>query len=167
MKRLEIKDNSNSMKQTNFIGCWNIENNSLCDDIITYFEENRDLQRQGFTSEGKNTLIKKRTDISISPKNLDDLKLNPLKNYINELHKCYQDYSVQWPFLKSVVEELDIGAFNIGKYLSGDHFSQIHSERTSLTTLHRVFAWMTYLNNVEDGGKTNFSHYNRFRSLHI
>ena len=22
-----------------------------------------------------------------------------------------------------------------------------------------VFAWMTYLNNVEDGGKTNFKHY--------
>ena len=47
----------------------------------------------------------------------------------------------------------------MGKYLPGDHFSSMHTERSDLSTLHRVFAWMTYLNNVEDGGETNFSHY--------
>ena len=26
-------------------------------------------------------------------------------------------------------------------------------------TLHRLFAWMTYLNDVDDGGQTCFSHY--------
>tara|TARA_B100000767_G_C19746115_1_gene528601 strand:- start:515 stop:1141 length:627 start_codon:yes stop_codon:yes gene_type:complete len=160
MNRLKTIDNSDSIKQPNFIGSWNIENNNLCNDIIKYFEENRGLQKQGFTSEGKNTLIKKRTDITITPKNLDELKLKCLKNYIIELHKCFQDYNVQWPYLKNVVKELDIGAFNIGKYLPGDHFSHIHTERGSLSTLHRVFAWMTYLNNVEDGGATNFSQYN-------
>ena len=47
----------------------------------------------------------------------------------------------------------------MGKYLPGDHFSHMHTERCDLSTIHRVFAWMTYLNDVEDGGETNFSHY--------
>ena len=161
MKRLEIINNSDIIKQPNFIGSWNIKNNNLCNDIITYFEENRNLQSQGFTSGGMNTLIKKRTDITIAPKNLDDSKLKSLKNYMNELHKCFQDYNVQWPFLKTMkIKDVDIGAFNIGKYLPGDHFSNIHTERGSLQNAHRVLAWMTYLNDVEDGGATNFSHYN-------
>ena len=28
-----------------------------------------------------------------------------------------------------------------------------------MNTLHRVLAWMTYLNDVEDGGSTSFHHY--------
>ena len=30
---------------------------------------------------------------------------------------------------------------------------------TGLSTLHRIFAFMTYLNDVEDGGTTDFDHY--------
>ena len=35
------------------------------------------------------------------------------------------------------------------------------TERDSLNSLHRIFAWMTYLNDVDikDGGSTFFSHY--------
>ena len=51
---------------------------------------------------------------------------------------------------------MDIGPFNIGEYLPGGHFGNIHSERTSINTLHRLFAFMTYLNDVEDGGHTMF-----------
>ena len=38
----------------------------------------------------------------------------------------------------------------------------MHSERTDITTLHRIFAWMTYLNDVDesDGGTTDFDYYN-------
>ena len=160
MKRFEIKNNSDLLKQPNFIGSWNIENNNLCNEIITYFEENKNIQRQGITSGGKNTLIKKRTDITVAPQSLDDLKLRCLKDYMNELHKCFQDYNVQWPFLKNMIKNVDIGIFNIGKYLPGDHFSNSHTERSTLQNAHRILAWMTYLNDVEDGGETSFSHYN-------
>ena len=59
MKRLELINNSLSIKQPNFIGLWNIENNNLCNELIKYFEENVPLQRQGETSGGKNILVKK------------------------------------------------------------------------------------------------------------
>ena len=117
MKRFEIKNNSNLIRQPNFIGSWNIDNNNLCTEIISYFEENKNLQRQGITAGGKNTLIKKRTDITIAPQSLDDLKFRCFKDYMNELHKCFQDYNVQWPFLKTMLKNVDIGIFNIGKYL--------------------------------------------------
>ena len=57
--------------------------------------------------------------------------------------------------------KISIGPFNIQKYSSGDHFSRLHSERTSINTLHRLFAWMTYLNDVkeENGGTTDFDSY--------
>ena len=57
------------------------------------------------------------------------------------------------------MNDLDIGSFNIGKYEPGQHFQKIHCERSSLSTLHRLFAFMTYLNDVQDGGSTYFNHY--------
>ena len=32
-------------------------------------------------------------------------------------------------------------------------------ERDSISSAHRVFAWMTYLNDVKDGGSTDFKHF--------
>ena len=52
----------------------------------------------------------------------------------------------------------EVGSFNIQKYEPGGHFLKVHSERTAIDTSHRVLAWMTYLNDVEDGGATRFEH---------
>jgi len=154
MERINI-----NTEQTNFIGCWNLGNNKLCNEIIEFFESNKKLHKQGITAQGKNLKFKKTTDITINPNDLKNPKFKILEKYINELYKCYMDYQEQWPFLKTMLKKIDIPAFNIQKYSRGDHFARLHSERTSLSTLHRLFAWMTYLNDVDDGGKTNFSHY--------
>ena len=156
MKRLKIENN-----QINFIGSWKLENDEISKNIINFFENNIDLQKDGSTGDGKNLNQKKTTDINIHPKNLNDQKFSVIKQYINELHKCYLDYQEQWPFLKDKINTVDIPTFNIQKYNSGDHFSRVHSERTDVTTLHRLFAWMTYLNDVDqkDGGTTDFDYY--------
>ena len=154
MKKIEIKS-----QHINFIGAWNIENNNLCDQIIALFEKNKKLHKIGKTLSGLNQTFKKTTDITIAPNDLQNIKFKCINNYIEELHKCFVDYQNQWPFVKSHIKNVDIGGFNIQKYSPGDHFAKIHSERTNLRNLHRVFAWMTYLNDVEDGGTTNFTHY--------
>ena len=154
MKKINIVS-----QQTHFIGSWNLENKNLCNEIISFFENNKNFQKQGMTSRGKNLKIKSRIDISINPHDLKNPKFEILKQYINELHKCFVDYQNQWPFLKTMLKEVDIGRFNIGRYSRGDHFASLHSERTTLNSLHRLFAWMTYLNDVDDGGQTNFAHY--------
>ena len=153
------KININITKQPHFIGCWNLENSHLCNNIIKFFENNKSKQTKGVFSGGYNPNEKKTTDITIKPKDLENPAFDVLKKYIGELYKCYSDYQNEWPFLKSILKNIHIGSFNIQKYSPGDHFAKLHSERTSLSGLHRLFAWMTYLNDVEDGGHTSFNHY--------
>jgi len=154
MKKIKI-----SSQQTHFIGCWNLENNKLCGEITNFFENNKNLQKAGISGMGLNPKIKKTIDIRINPNDLEKPKFEIFKQYINELHKCFLDYQNQWSFLKTMIKTVDVPAFNIQKYSRGDHFASVHSERTTLNTLHRLFAWMTYLNDVDDGGQTNFNHY--------
>tara|TARA_B110000438_G_scaffold137684_1_gene133004 strand:+ start:742 stop:1341 length:600 start_codon:yes stop_codon:yes gene_type:complete len=154
MKKIDI-----NTKETHFIGCWDLENNKLCSEIIKFFEDNKNLQTQGASGAGVNLQIKKTTDIVVKPNDLKIKKYEIFQKYISELHKCYFDYQNQWPFLKTMLKNVNIPSFNIQKYEQGGHFASLHSERTTLNTLHRLFAWMTYLNDVDDGGQTNFSHY--------
>ena len=160
MERINIIENElDKKKETHFIGSWNIKNDNLCKEIIKFFDENKGLQKKGTTALGTNYTNKKTTDISINPNELKNDKYKCFNSYIDELYKCFIDYQLQWPFLKSMVKNVDIGSFNVQKYSKGDHFSQIHTERASLKSSNRLFAWMTYLDNVEDGGTTNFLHY--------
>ena len=159
-KRLKIEKSNLS---PNFIGSWKMKD-SICDQIIDYYEKNKKKQKQGSTGIGTiNLENKNRKDISISPQELN-LQGNEFFNeYFKILFEFYKDYNKQWPFLASIVSNLEIGSFNIGKYIPGEHFKKLHTERASLGSLHRLLAFMTYLNDVEDGGSTYFSHYN----LHI
>ena len=163
MERIDLiknrLDKSADKKQPHFIGSWNIRNDDLCKQIINFFEENKIQKQKGTIGNGVDETKKKTTDISISPNDLKNDEFKCFKNYMDELYKCFIDYQHQWPFMKNMIKNLDIRSFNVQKYLKGDHFSAVHTERSNLQFSDRVFAWMTYLNNVEDGGATNFSHY--------
>ncbi len=142
-----------------FISSWIIEPPTLCDDLIDYFESNKNNQTKGSTASGVNTNIKDSTDISINPKDIL-LPGNEIFNqYFDELFECHKDYISQWPFLKENAMKFEIGVFNLQRYKAGQHFNKIHTERFSIENLHRVFVFMTYLNDVEEGGSTYFSHY--------
>ena len=100
--------------------------------------------------------VRKSTDISILRHDLEDESFRDVSSYIEHLKVCYLDYLEQWDVLKSFLPKVHIGRFNIQKYDEGGHFGMLHSERTSLGTLHRMHAWMTYLNDVSNGGETEF-----------
>ena len=129
--------------------------------IYTFFFYNKHLHNQGAIDSGISLLEKKTTDLTVDPVDLKDKQFSFLNDYFIELLKCYNDYKIQWPFISENIKTVDIPSFNIQRYLPGDHFSKIHTERSSTSTSHRVFAWMTYLNDVneKDGGCTNFSHF--------
>ena len=155
MKRLDLGKTNLS---PNFIGSWIIEP-SLCDEIISYYEKNKQKHGQGRTEGGINLENKNRRDLTLTPKELNLPENEIFKIYFENIFECYKDYNLQWPFLSKIVNNLEIGKFNIGKYMPGQHFQRIHCERTGLMTLHRLFAFMTYLNDVEEGGSTYFNHY--------
>ena len=156
MQRVDLKD---SNLNPNFIGSWIIEPIFLCDELISYFETHSISQRQGTTSFGKNLNVKNRTDISITPKQINLPGNEILKRYINSLFLCHKDYLSKWPHFQNIGNKLEIGKFNLGRYRNGQHFQKMHFERNNLGTLHRVLAWMTYLNDVDKGGSTYFNHY--------
>ena len=156
MHRIKI----NKSEQPNFIGCWLIKKDDICKKIIDFFESNISKQVQGVTTSGVDLTKKKRIDIKITPNDLKNENFSLFNEYIKELHNCYLDYLNQWPFINSFIKEIDIEPFNIGRYEPGGHFGVTHSERTSQSTLHRFFAFMTYLNDVEEGVETLFNHFN-------
>ena len=155
MKRLSVISNS----FPSFIGSWNIEKNSLCTDIINFSEDHPELHKKGQSTMGLDESIKKTTDLPVLPNDLIKPEYKVIKDYISELYECHNDYMEIWPFLKANISKLDIGSFQIQKYNPGDHFQKIHSERTTISNSHRVLAWMTYLNDVHDGGNTFFENY--------
>ena len=71
MKKINIDS-----QQTHFIGSWNLENKKLCNEIISFFENNKNLQKPGVSGKGKDPKIKKTTDIRINP---NDLKIPKFK----------------------------------------------------------------------------------------
>ncbi len=143
-------------KNVNFIGCWKIDNQNLFHNMVDFFEKNIKLQNNVAIDAG----VKRKTvDILIEPKSLKNEQYLIFNQYLTELHKCYLDYKLQWPFLEETLKSVDIPSFNVQKYNPGDHFSHIHCERNS-RQMHRVFAWMTYLNDIDSNeGATHFSHH--------
>tara|TARA_B100000902_G_C27283467_1_gene903128 strand:+ start:1193 stop:1789 length:597 start_codon:yes stop_codon:yes gene_type:complete len=155
MKKVKL----DNVKAEHFIGSWNIEDNDLCSEIIKFFEDNQELQKVGSTSSGVDFSVKKTTDITIDPLSLKQVKYKIFNTYFQKLNECFEDYKKDYSFLENMAKKVHIGHFNVQKYLQGDHFSKLHSERTNLSTTHRLFAWMTYLNDVDDGGTTDFEYY--------
>ena len=145
----------------NFIDSWLIEPLSLCDEIIDYFEGNWEQQAAGETSEGLNLQVKNSVDLTINPRDLLGTQLTVFRTYFDALFSCYRDYQAEWPELGKLCQELNISRFTVQRYQSGQHYQGVHSERSDLGALHRLFAWMTYLNDVNpaDGGSTLFTHY--------
>ncbi len=156
---MERVNKANSNLNPNFIGSWLIKPTSICDELIDYFESKEDKQRKGICSGGINTETKDSIDITIKPKEILLPGNEIFKKYFNELFLCQLDYVKQWPFINEISKKFEIGSFNLQRYKPGQHFKKIHTERSGIDSLHRIFAFMTYLNNVEEGGSTYFKHY--------
>ena len=156
---MERINKTNSNLKPDFIGSLMIQPISICNKLINYFEENRYKQRKGISTIGINTNIKDSMDISIKPKDILLPGNEIFKEYFDELFLCHCDYVKQWPFINTISEKFELGSFNIQRYLPDQHFKKIHTERAGISSLHRIFAFMTYLNDVQEGGSTYFSHY--------
>ena len=62
MKRININS-----QQVHFIGCWNLENDKLCNELLNFFDNHKNLHKPGISGKGKDVKIKKTTDITVLP----------------------------------------------------------------------------------------------------
>ena len=156
MKRIKLE----TPNKNNFIGSWNIDDDELTEKIIAFFDKNHELHETGKLTGGRiDRNIKDSIDITIEPKHIkenDDYSI--FKEYFNKLLLCYKDYQEHFNALEKF-SKIHMGSFNIQKYLVGGHFKKPHFERDNLSNCHRLFAWMTYLNDVPSGGGETEFHY--------
>ena len=143
----------------NFIGIYKIPDKKLMENIIAFFEENKSSHKPGTMGDNEvNTVKKDNLEMRITPNNLQEEKFNIFIDYVKYLKNFYKSYCEEWQFLRAL-GNLNMGTFQIQKYEIGGHCNAWHTERSDLGTSERVFAWMTYLNDIPNDGETEFLHY--------
>jgi len=144
------------MKEHNFstnslIGGWYIPE-SICDDMIYYFDNNSDKHFKTNTIVGKKDIVDD-TRISLDKYN----KPQPFQNYCKQLDKCLEQYKNKYEYSKKSPKISLSRHTNLQKYNPGQGYYKWHFEDTIVGKRYLVF--MTYLNSIEDGG-TEFKYQN-------
>ncbi len=145
------KHQVNDLKNT-FISGFYMKDLSICDELIDYFEKS-DKQQEGVL--GPDKVIKWAKDSVDVPVYLwEDIPV--YKKYRHELQEQLNNYIQQYPVLNETSAWGINKACNIQKYKPGGGFKKIHFERDSAINSSRFLVFMTYLNDVEDGGGTKW-----------
>jgi hypothetical protein len=141
---------------TDFIYQEYIDNLNLCDEIIQSHKVYPNKSSGYVNKYGENVLD---TDI----KDSIETKLNffpyTFNSYVNSLQKVLNSYMEKYPNCKNTGFNIQ-EAINVQHYKPGGGFKTWHCERSTFmspsNSRHLVF--MTYLNDVTDGGETEFFH---------
>lgn len=142
-----------------FIETYQMKDISLCDRLIEYHKESPN-KKKGIIN---NINYEEAVDISV--KDSTDVELPPGKlssEYFHHLQFCLEKYLNKYEYAAKRdkgfrVEEL----MRIQHYFPGGGFKIWHSERgLSGPSQFRHLVFMTYLNDVHNGGETEWLYYN-------
>ena len=143
--------------QNNFIGAWFLDDLTICDDLIKYFETDAvvvDGQQGAYGHVDKSAKSCKECFTHYSDP--------ALARYHVSLQKICEEYIKKYQFSVICSPWTIIDCVKIQKYYPGDGFYAWHCERFQkigcIDTRHLVF--MTYLNDVTDEGETEFYYQN-------
>jgi hypothetical protein len=145
----------------NFIGVF--DNFFDPDDIKTYIKFFEQVKALGFTRKRSNIALVEDEDIS--------LIANYSKNYLDEWanffnvrgpfnHIFYKKilpvYIEKYAVLLRQTENLHVADFKIQKSMPGEGYNVFHYETDGLRDSRRILVFLLYLNEVEEGGETEF-----------
>ena len=140
----------------NFISGWYIEDHSVCDDLMLYYNSKECFR--GMSGEGVVDLDDK-DSFDVSIEDGKDLKIIKYKNCLGDIINNYiNQYSYSNSGSPWIIDESP----NIQYYPPGAGFHKWHCENNihNLKILSRNLVFMTYLNDVDDGGETEFYYQN-------
>jgi hypothetical protein len=147
-----------NVKHEQFIGIYeNAFSKEYCDDLIRAYdlaiEVGYGLQRQD--NEPFSKLYKCDTQLFNSCGDIR-VPLPSVKNFHNIFwNVCYPLYQNEYPLLKESAPHANYG-FKIQKTNLREGYHVWHYESSTRETSNRLLAWMVYLNDVQDGGETEF-----------
>ena len=134
-------------KLDSFIGGWYIDT-KICKDLIKFYESKKHRQMEGESDFKVNKNFKDSLDISLAP---SDSALDDYQIALNECLKLYmKKYSETSNFYQRYDNFREV--INIQRYLPKQGFKTWHTERSNLKSSKRCLVFMTYLNDVKNGG---------------
>ena len=145
-----------------FIGGWYIPT-EVCDNLLDFYEKNKEIAYQGKL--GNNNLGNNNSDLTLDTEKKDcqeiripnNISFFPFYDYKKHLQECLENYVKKYKWANDV-QYFDIHQdYNIQHYKPGQGFKIWHCERQGNESCFRHLVFMTYLNDVEDGG-TEFYH---------
>jgi len=125
----------------------------LCDDMVARFEANEADQYQGRVGVdmNSNTDLKKTTDVIASGKeHWKDVD----NNLFRSLATALKEFKVIHPYFSEMSRFKDMG-YNIQRYREGEYYHW-HVDADNLGIASRQLVALWYLNDVEEGGTTDF-----------
>ena len=153
------------MVNPDFIGIYdNAISSYNCKEIIKWFETNPVKRGSVMFEDGSGTIdtrLKSDWEVEDSYKTL--FSNNSFVDIIirDALCKYTPVYRKSYPSVDNIDPWNVCNIYNIQKYDPGDGYHALHCENCNEATLHRVMAWMIYLNTVTDEGGTYFSSYDK------
>ena len=129
------------------IGGWYIPE-KVCDDLINYFEDNKDCHLKTNTIVGKKDVVDD-TRMTLAKYN----KPKPFENYLTHLDKCLNMFKKKYNDFDKVKSYGINERINIQYYKPGGGYKISHFENNGDGIKgKRYLTFMTYLNNVPNGG---------------
>ena len=128
----------------------------ICDDVIKYFDEHPDRQVSGTILDANDKIAdddskKKSTDIGFDiVRDKEDTRL--LSEYLLYLNLCIREYEYKYHHVKHIAKFGITESVQIQKYEPGEGYKTWHCERSGISQQTRCLAFMTYLNDVPEGG---------------
>lgn len=145
----------------NFILQEYLQDITICDELIKIHKLSKD-KKLGHVGLNGNPIVelskKSSTDVTFYIHNINEN--NTLKNYFDQLQNIIEIYIKKYPMCNFYsawgIEE----GFNIQHYKPNEGYFSWHTERTSAISenCNRHLVFMTYLNDVNNKGETEFYH---------
>ena len=135
----------------NFIVAFQINDDKLLDGLIEYHKNSDEYKYGSEVTHDKE--VKDSTDVNINI-NSNNKFIQDYMKYLGaglrEYHKRYQHFNPELTIKEG---------FNIQHYKPNGGYKQWHNERDGHQAHQRALVFMTYLNDVPDGGGTEFVYY--------
>jgi hypothetical protein len=155
-----------NIEHSDFIGVYdNALSEQFCDNMIDYYEWAAKNNKTWGRPEQET--LKKDDSTTLNPGNFEEISFSSdnLGNFITEFNdvfwnQCWEDYSNTYSVLKNYNRHT-IFTYKVQKTLPAGGYHIWHCENSESYFRSRIAAYTLYLNDVEEGGETEFLYCSR------